>query len=135
MNQRSAGGRLLVWLQWTLLVACLISSFGVLLLAAARAGDFGAVLAPGLERLGDPKDSLPGSGLAWLFVPGMFVAFFIYAFGFVTVFFGLGMLMHTWQIGDRATFRGLLWSTAAWVLLTAAALTPFGTDLRRWLLD
>ncbi|BBH68733.1 hypothetical protein ACTI_54180 [Actinoplanes sp. OR16] len=135
MDQRSAGGRALVWAQWTLLVACLAASIGVLLLAAFRAGDLGAVLAPGLERLGDPKDSLPGSGLAWLFVPGLFVAYFIYVIAFVAVFFGLGMMMHTWQIGDRATFRRLVRSTVAWVLLTAVAITPFGTDLHRWLLD
>ncbi|MFF0379092.1 hypothetical protein [Actinoplanes missouriensis] len=135
MDQRSAGGRVLVWTQWTLLATCLIGSLGVLLLAAIRAGDPGALLAPGLDRLGDPKDSLPDSFLAWIFVPGMFVSYFVYAFGFVTVFFGLGMLMHTWQVGDRATFRRLLRSTAAWVALTAAALTPFGGTLHSWLLD
>jgi hypothetical protein len=135
VDSRSAGGRVLVWAQWSLLVVCLIGSLGALLLAVIRTGDHGALLAPGLERLGDPKDSLPDSALVWVFAPGIFVSYFIYAFGFAAVFFGLGMLMHTWQIGDRVTFRRLFASTAAWVLLTAAAITPFGTDLHRWLLD
>ncbi|MBB2946792.1 hypothetical protein FB565_006560 [Actinoplanes lutulentus] len=135
MDQRSAGGRVLVWAQWTLLVVCLISSFGVLLLAALRANDLGAVFDPGLDRLGDPMDSLPEAPLVYGFVPGMFVAYFIYPVAFVTVFFGLGMVMHTWQVGDRETLRGLLKSTGAWVVLTAGALTPFGTQLHQWLLD
>jgi hypothetical protein len=135
VDQRSAGGRVLVGAQWTLLVACLIGSLGTLLLAAIRTGDYGALLAPGLERLGDPKDSLPDSVLFWVFVPGLFLSYFIFVVGFATVFFGLGMLMHTWQVGDRVTFRRLFTSTTAWVLLTAAAITPFGTDLHRWLLD
>ncbi|MEU4561046.1 hypothetical protein AB0F72_21915 [Actinoplanes sp. NPDC023936] len=135
MDQRSAGGRVLVWIQWTLLVACLIGSLGVLALAAIRAGDPGALLAPGLERLGDPAESLPDSLLALIFVPGIFVSYFVYAIGFVTVFFGFAMLMHTWLVGDRATFRQLLRSTAAWAALTAVAITPFGSALHHWLLD
>lgn len=107
----------------------------MLALAAVRAGDPGALLAPGLERLGDPKDSLPDSALSLVFVPGILVAYFVFPAGFVTVFFGLGMLMHTWQVGDRVTFRRLLVSTGGWVVLTAAALTPWGDGLRTWLLD
>ncbi|WP_229073447.1 hypothetical protein [Actinoplanes sp. DH11] len=135
MRERSLGARLILWAQWFLLVACLVGSLGVLVMAAVRAGDPAALVDPGLERLGDPKDSLPDSPLVLLLVPGMFVGYFVFASGFVAVLFGLGALMHTWNLGDRATARRLIFSTGAWVLLTAAALTPFGDQLHRWLLD
>lgn len=56
----TVGGRVALWTQGVLLVAYLIGGFGVLVLAVVQTGDAGALLDPGLDRLGDPKDSMPG---------------------------------------------------------------------------
>jgi hypothetical protein len=138
----SLGGRVVVSAQLLLLAVYLVGSFGVLLVAALRMGDLPAVLDPRLERLGDPKDSLPPVGpdsvwnpLAWVFGISRAVAMFVYPLAFLTLILGVASLIRTWQTGDRKGFGWLVISTGVWVGLAALALTPYGTQLHRWLLD
>src|SRR5256885_5897329 len=114
----SRGGRAVVPAQFLLLAVYLIGSFGVLLAAALHTGDPAAVLDPTLERLGDPKDSLPPVGadsvwnpLTWVFGISRVVAFFVYPLALITIVFGLASLIRTWRIGDRGTFSWLVLGT------------------------
>ncbi len=114
----------------------------MLLSAALHVGDLPAVLDPGLERLGDPKESIPPVGpdsvwnpLAWVFGLSRAVAMFVYPVAFVTVALGIVALVRTWRVGDRRAFGWLTIGTAGWCALAAIALTPYGTQLHHWLLD
>jgi hypothetical protein len=128
-------GRLVASAQLVLLAVCLFGAFGVLLAAARRNGDLAAVLDPGLERLGDPKDSLPSAPLVWVFVIGRLAAMLVYPLAFVALVSGGALLKPTWRTGDRTTFAWLAASTGSWLALGVLALTPYGTALHRWLLD
>lgn len=128
--------------QLLLLTAALVGSLGVLLAAASRVGDLPALLDPGLERLGDPKDSLPPLGpdsawnpLLWVFELSRVVAMFVWPLATVAVLLGAVALVRTWRVGDRQTFRRLTVGTALWCATAVVALTPYGTQLHRWLLD
>ncbi|WP_262285408.1 hypothetical protein [Micromonospora sp. MA102] len=136
------GGRVVVSAQLLMLAVYLVGSFGVLLVAALHTGDLPAVLDPRLERLGDPKDSLPPAGpdsvwnpLVWVFGVSRVVAMFVYPLASVTVVLGVAALICTWRTDDRKVFGRLIVSTGVWCALAALALTPYGTQLHRWLLD
>ncbi|MEU8264079.1 hypothetical protein AB0C02_26080 [Micromonospora sp. NPDC048999] len=138
----SFGSRAVLSAQMLLLAFCLIGSFGVLLVAALHTGDLLAVLDPQLERLGDPKDSLPPVGpdspwnpLLWVFELGRVVAMFVFPLAFAALVLGVVALARTRWIGDRKAFGWLAISTAVWFALAALALTPYGTQLHVWLLD
>ncbi|MET8907867.1 hypothetical protein [Micromonospora sp. NPDC004551] len=142
VSAASFGGRVVVSAQLLMLAVCLVGSFGVLLVAALHTGDFPAVLDPRLERLGDPKDSLPPAGpdsvwnpLVWVFGISRVVAMFVYPLACVTLVLGVAALIRTWRTGDRKAFGWLIISTGMWVALAALALTPYGTQLHGWLLD
>ncbi|KUL29999.1 hypothetical protein [Actinoplanes awajinensis] len=141
-RRTSKPGRAVVWVQVAFLIAYLTGSFVVLILAAARADDLGAILHPGLERLGDPKDSLPGVGpdslvnpLVWIFAGCRLIAWLIYPIGIAMLLLGAATLAHTWRSGDRRTFLRLAVLTVIWLILIALAASPYGNDLLRWLLD
>ncbi len=132
----------MVWAQLLLLAMYLIGSFGLLLVAALHVGDLPAVLDPGVERLGDPKDSLPPVGpysvwnpLVWVFGLGRVLAMFVYPLAFVTLTLGAVALLQTWRVRDRKAFGRLVVSTGVWCALAVLALTPYGTQLHAWLLD
>lgn len=138
----SFGGRVVGSAQLLLLAVCLVGSFGVLLVAALHTDDLPAVLDPGLERLGDPKDSLPPAGpdslwnpLVWVFEISRVVAMFVYPVAFVALVLGVPSLVRTWRIGDRQGFGWLVIGTGMWLALAVLALTPYGTQLHGWLLD
>lgn len=138
----SLGGRIVVSAQLLFLAMYVVGSFGVLLVAALHTGDFPAVLDPRLERLGDPKDSLPPAGpdlvwnpLVWVFGISRVVAMFVYPLAFVSLVLGVTSLIRTWRTGDRKAFGWLVISTATWFALAALALTPYGKQLHGWLLD
>ncbi|WP_436529882.1 hypothetical protein [Actinoplanes sp. HUAS TT8] len=141
VHRTSATGRAVVWTQLALLIAYVIGSFGILILAAAHAGDAGAILHPGLERLGDPKDSMnlgPDSvwnPLVWIVGICRLIAWFIYPLGIAMLLFGGATLVRAWRLGDRRTFSRLAVLTAIWLILIIVAVTPYGEDLTRWLLD
>ncbi|MEU4427162.1 hypothetical protein AB0F81_41615 [Actinoplanes sp. NPDC024001] len=137
-QQDSVGGRVAVWAQWVLLVAYLLGSLGVLLFAVAQTGDAGALLDPGLERLGDPKDSLPDSvwnPLAWLLGISRVVAMLVVVVAPVALLLGLVAVAGSRRVGDRKVFRWSLAGTAAWLLVLVVALTPYGRQMTTWLLD
>ncbi|WP_320066817.1 hypothetical protein [Micromonospora sp. RTGN7] len=128
--------------QLLFLVICMIGSFGVLLAAVWRTGDLAAVLDPGLERLGDPKDSLPPAGpdslwnpLLWVFEISRVAAMYVYPLVIAALVVGVPSLIRTWRIGDRRTFARLAVHTGSWLALGALALSPYGTQLHHWLLD
>ncbi|MEV2239789.1 hypothetical protein [Micromonospora sp. NPDC049891] len=138
----SLGGRVVLAAQLLMLTAVLVGSFGVLLAAALRAGDLPALLDPRLELLGDPKDSLPPVGpdsawnpLLWVFELSRVVAMFVQPLAAVAVLLGLVSLVRTGRVGDRPAFRWLTVGTALWCAAAVLALTPYGTQLHRWLLD
>ncbi|MGC4766124.1 hypothetical protein ACLQ20_25055 [Micromonospora sp. DT46] len=142
VSATSFGGRIVVAAQLLLLTMSLIGSFGVLLVAALHVRDLPAVLDPRVDRLGDPKDSLPPVGpdsawnpLLWVFELARVLAMFVYPLAFVTLVLGVAALIRTWRVGDRQAFGWLVVSTGVWFALAALALTPYGTQLHGWLLD
>ena len=102
-----------------------------------RTGDTGALLAPGLERLGDPAESLPAAWnpILWLMVPGILLAYFIYPVGVTAVLSGVSLTIYTRSVHDRKVFTGAAVVTTLWLAVTVVAATPYGRDLHRWLLD
>jgi predicted lysophospholipase L1 biosynthesis ABC-type transport system permease subunit len=138
----SRGSRTVLWAQLLILTLLLIGSFGVLLSAALHNGDLPAVLDPRLERLGDPKDSLPPVGpdsslnpLLWLFEIGRLTAMLVYVVALFTLAFGVFAVLRSWHTGDRKAFRWLVVSTAVLLALVVLFVTPYGRDLHIWLLD
>ncbi|AEV86257.1 hypothetical protein ACWT_5239 [Actinoplanes sp. SE50] len=125
-----------MWVQLTLLTAYLIGSFGILILAAVRVGDAGALLHPGLDRLGDPEDSLPGAGNPLVGVLGVcrLVAWFVYPLGIAMISFGVVTLVHSWRRDERRRAGWLAALTASWLVLVLVAASPYGGDLITWLL-
>ncbi|MFI7553424.1 hypothetical protein ACIBQ2_27200 [Micromonospora sediminimaris] len=136
------GGRVVLVAHLLMLAAVLIGSLGVLFAAALRVDDLPALLSPGVERLGDPKDSLPPVGpdsawnpLLWVFELSRVVAMFVQPLAAVALLLGLVSLVRTWRVGDRPAFRWLAVGTALWCATAVFALTPYGTQLHHWLLD
>ncbi len=60
---------------------------------------------------------------------------FVYPLTFVTLVLGVAALIRTGRVGDRKAFGWLVVSTKVWSALAALALTPYGAQLHRWLLD
>ncbi|GAA4586998.1 hypothetical protein BJY16_008093 [Actinoplanes octamycinicus] len=137
----STTGRAVVGVQLGLLVAYLIGSFGILIMAAVRADDLGAVLDPGLERLDDPKASMaigPDSlwnPLVWIVGACRLIAWLIYPLGIAMLLFGLATLVPAVRSGDRRSTVGLALLSAIWLGLLLLAATSYGQALTSWLLD
>ncbi|WP_145830885.1 hypothetical protein [Actinoplanes teichomyceticus] len=138
----STAARAVVWTQFAVLTAYAIGSFGVLILAAVRVGDAGAVLHPGPERLGDPQESLPGLGpdslanpLVWIFGVCRLVAWLVHPLSFAMLLFGAVTLAHAWRAGDRRVAARLAVFSGLWLGLLLLAATPYGAGLQRWLLN
>ncbi|WP_127507183.1 hypothetical protein [Actinoplanes solisilvae] len=136
------GGRRALTVQVFLLAVCFVGSIGLLTVAAVRAGDPGALLHPGLERLGDPKESIPPIGpdalwnpLVWIFGWGRVAAMLVYLVAFVALILGLAAIAGARQEGDRRARRAAIAVTAIWLLVVVTALTPYGGSLHSWLLD
>lgn len=105
-----------------LLAVYLTGLFGTLICAVLATGDLGALLDPGLDRLGDPKDSLPSGPMMW--VIGLPAAFVIYVWFLPLIGFVL------------ALFRPRSWRwMLVWAVLTLLIFSPYGSELHRWLLD
>lgn len=134
----TTGGRVVVWAQGVLLAAYLLGSFGVLLLAVVQTGDAGALLDPRLERLGDPKDSMPQSlwnPFAWLLAICRLVAMLVFMAAIGGLVLGLGAIARSQRVGDRRMVRWSLTLTAAWLAVLIVAVTPYGQQMHTWLLD
>jgi hypothetical protein len=123
-------------------MVCLVGSAGLLIAAAIRAGDPGALLHPGLDRLDDPKVSIPPAGpdavwnpLVWIFGLSRVTAIFLYPVAFVALLLGVAALAGARRGGDRRAFRAAVAVTAAWLVVVVVALTPYGSSIFVWLLD
>lgn len=110
--------------------------------AAIRVDDPGALLHPGLERLEDPKLSIPPAGpdsvwnpLIWIFGLSRVAAMFVYPLAFVALLLGVAALAGARREGDRWAYRAAVVVTAAWLLVVVVALTPYGGSTHAWLLD
>jgi hypothetical protein len=135
-------GRSVFAIQLAALAVVLIGSFGILLSAMARTGDYGAFFHPYLERLGDPKESMSpigpdstGNPLVWLLELSRVAAFFVRPLAALATLLGLVFVALAAHRKDhRATIRlGLV--TAAWFALGVLSFTPYGAALLSWLLD
>jgi hypothetical protein len=125
-----------LWAQGVLLGACFLGSGGILLAAAVHHNDFGAVFDPRLERLGDPKDSIPAFlPLAWLLSICRLAAWSVFPLAFVALLVGVAALIRTRQARERGMFAGVLVVTAVWTVVAGVALSPYGRNLQNWLLD
>jgi hypothetical protein len=136
------GARAVCTVQVVLLVVYLVGSFGILLAAMARTGDYGAFWHPGVERLGDPKDSMSplgpdstGNPFVWIFGLSRVVAFFGRVLAPVLTLLGLAFLVPAWLARDRRAVRLVAVSTGAWLAFAVLSFTPYGSDLLGWLLD
>jgi hypothetical protein len=134
---RRRPGRALTIALWVLLALYLIGTLLTLIVAVVRSGDYGALLAPDLERLGDPKDSVPviGPGEVWnpLFwlvaLPHAVVLYFPQLPVVGLVLAGIALV----RSGGRS-LRAVAWAVV-WVALTVLAFSPYGEVLHLWLLD
>jgi hypothetical protein len=129
-------GIITFWTQLVALAACLIGSLGIVTLAVMRTGDAGGFLDPQLTRLDDPKISFPPfAPLAWLVDLCRVAAWSVVPLAALTLLAGLVALIRTRRAGDRAMFLRVAVVTAAWILVVAVALSPYGRQLNTWLLD
>ncbi|MDR6321634.1 hypothetical protein [Actinoplanes couchii] len=110
------------WLHGVLVAVYLVGQFGSLLCAVLATGDWGALFDPGLDRLGDPKDSLPSGPMLW--VVGLPAAFVIYVWFLPLIGFVLALFRP----------RSRRWMLV-WALLTLLIFSPYGSALHRWLID
>ncbi len=138
------GVRLILWFQGTLVVAFLIGAVLPLLSAAIGTGDLAGMADPGLERYGDPKDRMPVPGPDSVYNP----LWWIVAACYLTVLTGavipLGSLAaavgvyplarHRRDLSRRAR-TWLVAGTLASAAIALLLLTPYGAQLRLWLLD
>jgi hypothetical protein len=136
------GRRPVVTIQLAVLVVVLIGSFGILVAAMARNGDYLAFFHPGNERLGDPKDSMVPIGpdsvvnpLVWVFGLSRVAAFFVRPIAALAAVGGGLFLIPAWRRRDRRAVRQIGILTAAWVALGVISFTPYGAALLTWLLD
>src|SRR3954447_5152900 len=118
----SLGGRVVFWSQLIALLVYLIGSYGILLSAAIHRHDLGALFHPGLDRLDDPKVSVPivgpdsaGNPLVWVFGLSRVFAFFVYPLAVVALTLGALGLLST-RRRDPVVFRRLVVTTAAWLV-------------------
>lgn len=133
--------RLLGVAQFLLIALYLLGGFGLLLLAVVRSGDWGALLAPGLDRLGDPKDSIPfgwdsvSNPFAWIFGIARLTAMLVVPVAAVGVLLAGFAVASGRRDGDGRRIRRALLAIVLWLALAALAFTPYGGSLHTWLAD
>jgi hypothetical protein len=139
---KAPAGRSIFTIQLATLLVVLVGSFGILLAAMTRSGDYLAFFHPGLERLGDPKDSMNpigpdsvGNPLIWIFGLSRVAAFFVRPIAAAAAVLGVLFLIPAWRRGDRPAIRRIGIITGAWVALGVISFTPYGVALLNWLLD
>jgi len=115
----------------------LIGMFGALITAVVRTGDYGAFLAPGLDRLGDPKGWLPPIGPPEVWNPLLWIAGLPYSIVAVIRPFpvvGLLAAVVSLMLAGGRSVRSILW-VAAFTALLALTFSPYGDVLHLWLID
>ncbi|AEV83910.1 hypothetical protein ACWT_2531 [Actinoplanes sp. SE50] len=110
-----------------------------LLCAVLRTGDYVALFAPSLARLGDPKDSIPFPSVeaapwwcplyAW-FVTAHFLVGFLLFFPLPLV--GWSVAMSARDRGPSVHARAWVW---AWGAVTVLTFSPWGFALHYWMAD
>ncbi|MEV4417661.1 hypothetical protein [Catellatospora sp. NPDC049609] len=134
------GALVVIGFQYAFVVLFAFGALVPLLAAAVATGDYAGLADPGLERYGDPKDHLPGSAwnpLLWIVVIGYVMVLYGVAvpLGLLTAAAGAIHVAARW----RDVSRGVrAWELTGTVLAAAVAvlmLTPYGVQLRYWLLD
>jgi hypothetical protein len=142
LHARSAGARVVFTLQLALLVFYLIGSFGLVLSAMNRTGDYAAFFHPGVERLGDPKDALTPIGpdstsnpLFWVFGLSQVLGIFVRPLALVLTVLGATFLATSRRAADRRTVHRVAAATAAWLGIGVLSFIPYGASLLTWLLD
>jgi hypothetical protein len=140
-RRRAGGGRLKYTAQWALVALYLLGSFGVLLLAVIRSGDWGALLDPGLERLDDPKVSMTAgwdsiwNPLAFVLAIARLTAMLVVPVAAVGVLIAGSTLVTAARARDWPGIGRSLLLIVVWVGLFALAFTPYGGQLHTWLAD
>jgi hypothetical protein len=140
-RRRAGGGRLRYTGQWALVALYLLGSFGVLLLAVIRSGDWGALLDPGLERLDDPKVSMTAgwdsiwNPLAFILAIARLTAMLVVPVATIGVLVGVSSLVMAARVRDRQGIGRSLLLIVVWIGLFALAFTPYGGQLHNWLAD
>jgi hypothetical protein len=140
-RRRAAGGRTRYAGQWALVGLYLLGSFGVLLLAVIRSGDWGALLDPGLERLDDPKVSMTAgwdsiwNPLAFVLAIARLTAMLVVPVATIGVLLGGSSLVIAVRARDRRGIGRSLLLIVVWLGLFALAFTPYGGQLHNWLAD
>ncbi|BCL17301.1 hypothetical protein [Micromonospora sagamiensis] len=141
---RRPGGRTLLF-QYATVVVFLVGAVYPLLAAAAGTGDWAGLADPRLERYGDPKDWQPPflaawNPLLWILVVSrvLVVLSGVTVLGLVGVVVGVARLVRLagrTAATERDRFVGLLVGTLLCASVTVVTLTPYGAQLRTWLLD
>ena len=138
------GRHLIVWFQYSIVAILLLGAGSLLLAAAAGTGDWAGLADPSLDRYGDPKDWNPplGPDTAWNPLAGLVeICRWIVMTSLIVVLGFIGALVGFFQFAGQ---RGSLTRGAAGRLLTGTVLsaatallmlTPYGAQLRNWLLD
>ncbi|SCL28267.1 hypothetical protein GA0074694_5061 [Micromonospora inyonensis] len=129
--------------QYATVTIFLLGALYPLLAAAAGTGDWAGLADPGLSRYGDPKEWDPLLGgleeswnpLLWIFGISRLVVMVsgITLLGVVGVVAGVVRLVGG-GVG-RGRFVALLVGTLLCAAVTVVMLTPYGAQLRTWLLD
>ncbi|GIE34346.1 hypothetical protein Ait01nite_073910 [Actinoplanes italicus] len=124
-------GRGLLIAQYVLLAVHLAGTFGVLLCAVVQSGDWGGFLDPGLERLGDPKDSMSSNPiLLWALGLPYTISVYVRPLPVIGLVIALFALVAARGRSPKAAFL-----TVVWTVLTVLACTPYGSAIHNWLLD
>ncbi|MFI6230911.1 hypothetical protein ACIBCR_26785 [Micromonospora echinospora] len=136
------GGRGTLVVQYATVAVFLLGAAYPLLAAAAGTGDWAGLADPSLERYGDPKDwalppgpEAPWNPLLWIFAISRVTVMVsgITLLGLVGVAAGVARLAG--RGAGRGRFVALLVGTVLCAAVTVVTLTPYGAQLRTWLLD
>ncbi|GIF95804.1 hypothetical protein [Catellatospora citrea] len=142
--QTGRGWRLIVWFQYAIVAVFLFGAVSLLLAAAAGTGDWAGLADPGLDRYGDPKDWNPPLGpdaawnpLAWLVEICRWIVMtsLIVLLGFIGALIGFAHLAGRRGELTRRAAANLIAGTVLCASTAVVMLTPYGAQLRNWLLD
>lgn len=142
--QARRGRHLIVWFQYSVVAILLLGAGSLLLAAAVGTGDWAGLADPGLERYGDPKDWNPPVGpdsawnpLAWLVELCRWIVMtsLIVVLGFIGALVGFAQFAGQRESLTRGASARLLTGTVLSAATAVLMLTPYGAQLRNWLLD